>query len=52
MCGIAGIIHNFSNSEEAKNKISKMINIIDHRGPDETFAVIGKNFCTPNSVPF
>ena len=45
MCGIAGIIHNFSNSEEAKNKISKMINIIDHRGPDETFAVIGKNFC-------
>ena len=45
MCGIAGIIHNFSNSEEAKNKISKMINIIDHRGPDETSAVIGKNFC-------
>ena len=46
MCGIAGIINNFSNIEEAKNKISRMINIIDHRGPDETCAVIGKKFCT------
>ena len=28
MCGITGIIHNFINVEEAKSKISKMINII------------------------
>ena len=46
MCGIAGIVHNFVNVEEAKNKISRMINIIEHRGPDDLRAVIGKNFCT------
>ena len=26
MCGIAGIINNFSNIEEAKNKISNVFN--------------------------
>ena len=46
MCGIAGIVHNFVNVEEAKNKISRMINIIEHRGPDDLRAVIGKKFCT------
>jgi len=45
MCGITGIVHNFINIEEAKSKISKMINIIEHRGPDDLCAVIGKKFC-------
>ena len=44
MCGIAGIVHNFVNVEEAKNKIFRMINIIEHRGPDDLRAVIGKKF--------
>ena len=45
MCGIAGFIHKSIGPEEAKNKITKMINIINHRGPDDTCALIGKNFC-------
>ena len=45
MCGITGIIHDFINIEEAKSKISKMVNIIGHRGPDALCAVIGKKFC-------
>ena len=45
MCGITGIIHNFINVDEAKSKITKMINIIGHRGPDDLCAVIGKKFC-------
>ena len=49
MCGITGIIKNFSNIEEAKNKINKMINIIGHRGPDDLCAVVGKNFCTASA---
>ena len=45
MCGIAGFIHKSIDPEEAKNKITKMIKIINHRGPDDTCALIGKNFC-------
>ena len=45
MCGIAGFIHKNIGPEEAKNKITKMINIINHRGPDDIGALIGKNFC-------
>lgn len=44
MCGIAGFIHNSIGIEESKNKITKMINIIGHRGPDALCAVIGKKF--------
>ena len=44
MCGIAGFIHNSISIEESKIRITKMINIIDHRGPDALCAIIGKKF--------
>ena len=49
MCGITGIVNNFANLEEAKKKISNMINIIGHRGPDDLCAVVGKNFCAASA---
>ena len=45
MCGIAGFIHKKMETTISKNKITKMIGIIQHRGPDATRVVIGKFFC-------
>ena len=44
MCGIAGFIKKNINSSLCKEKITKMISIIGHRGPDTTRVVIGKSF--------
>ena len=44
MCGIAGFIHKKMETTISKNKITKMIGIIQHRGPDATRVVIGKIF--------
>ena len=45
MCGIAGFIYKSKNTQEAQDKITRMINIIDHRGPDSTCAMVGNDFC-------
>jgi len=45
MCGIAGFVNKSSNVDDAKMKITRMINIIDHRGPDSIGVLIGKNYC-------
>tara|TARA_B110000971_G_scaffold180968_1_gene187603 strand:+ start:2648 stop:4600 length:1953 start_codon:yes stop_codon:yes gene_type:complete len=44
MCGIAGFIVGHQNLEESKVKITRMINSIEHRGPDSTGVLVGKNF--------
>ena len=44
MCGIAGFIHKNIQKAISKSKITKMIGIIQHRGPDATRVIIGKNF--------
>ena len=45
MCGIAGFVNKSLNADDAKMKITRMINIIDHRGPDSIGVLIGKNYC-------
>lgn len=44
MCGIAGFIDNSLNSIKAKEKITNMIKIINHRGPDSIGVYNCKNF--------
>ena len=44
MCGIVGFINNNQNFDESKLRITRMINSIEHRGPDATGVLIGKNF--------
>jgi asparagine synthase (glutamine-hydrolysing) len=44
MCGIVGFINHNQNFDESKLRITRMINSIEHRGPDATAVLIGKNF--------
>ena len=44
MCGIAGFVNKSLSINESKIKITRMIDIISHRGPDAIGAMISKNF--------
>ena len=41
MCGIAGFVDNKISNEDGINRISKMISIIKHRGPDDEGVIKG-----------
>ena len=43
MCGIAGIISNLDNSC-IKSNLTKMINLLEHRGPDDVQMYFEKQF--------
>ena len=42
MCGIAGIFHLKTPGTTSLNLITKMTNILNHRGPDESGSYIDK----------
>ena len=36
MCGLVGIINNYDNFHSSEKRLSKMLNKINHRGPDDS----------------
>ncbi len=45
MCGIAGVVFNNNLEFNIGDQISKMIQIVEHRGPDHQGILSGKDFC-------